>query len=174
MRSKSQVVPNHTLNCLVFPHWFEMLLSYRLFLNHLFPQSICLLWHQYQTIFSCYDFTLYFDFLVVISIFIIHHLLLTLFFYFYLFIYLFCFLGPHLQHMEIPRPGVKLELQLPAYAIATATPDPSRICDPHYSSWQHQSLTHWVSPGIKHATSWFLARVISAEPWRELLLLTLD
>ena len=24
------------------------------------------------------------------------------------------FLGPHLQHLEVPRPGVELELQLPA------------------------------------------------------------
>ena len=27
---------------------------------------------------------------------------------------LYCFLGPHLWHMEVPRLGVKLELQLPA------------------------------------------------------------
>ena len=31
--------------------------------------------------------------------------------------------------MEVPGLGVELELQLPAYARATATPDPSRICD---------------------------------------------
>ena len=35
----------------------------------------------------------------------------------------FVFLGPHLWHMEVPRVGVKLELQLPAYTTATATPD---------------------------------------------------
>ena len=34
------------------------------------------------------------------------------------------FLGPHLQHMEVPRLGVKSELQLPAYASATAMLDP--------------------------------------------------
>ena len=28
---------------------------------------------------------------------------------------------PHLQHMEIPRPGDESELQLPAYTTATAT-----------------------------------------------------
>jgi len=41
----------------------------------------------------------------------------------YVFIYLFTFvfLGPHLQHMEIPRVGVKSELQLLAYTTATAT-----------------------------------------------------
>ena len=31
------------------------------------------------------------------------------------------FLGPLLQHMEVPRLGVKLELQLPAFATAAAT-----------------------------------------------------
>ena len=31
--------------------------------------------------------------------------------------------------MEVPRLGVELELQLPAYATATATPDLSCICD---------------------------------------------
>ena len=42
--------------------------------------------------------------------------------------------------MEVPRPGVESELQLLAYATATATPDPSHICDPHPSSWLHQIL----------------------------------
>ena len=36
----------------------------------------------------------------------------------------FVFLGPHLQHMEVPRLEAELELQLPAYATATATQDP--------------------------------------------------
>ena len=53
-------------------------------------------------------------------------------FYFYLFIYLF--LGMHLQHMEIPRLGVKSELQLQAYTTATAMLDLSHICDLHYIS----------------------------------------
>ena len=42
----------------------------------------------------------------------------------FLFVFCFVFLGPHLQHTEVPRLGVKLELQLPAYATATATWDP--------------------------------------------------
>ena len=46
----------------------------------------------------------------------------------------------HLRHMEVPRLGAELELQLPAYATATATWDPSLICDLHHSSWQHQIL----------------------------------
>ena len=52
------------------------------------------------------------------------------------------FLGPHPWHMEVPRLGVKLELQLLAYATATATAtsDPSCICDQHCNSQQHQIL----------------------------------
>ena len=38
--------------------------------------------------------------------------------------------------MEVPRLGVDLELQLPPYATATATPDPSHICDLHHSLQQ--------------------------------------
>ena len=33
-------------------------------------------------------------------------------------------LGLHLRHMEVPRLGVKSELQLPAYTTAAAMPDP--------------------------------------------------
>ena len=36
----------------------------------------------------------------------------------------FGFLGPHPWHMEVPRLGVKLELQLPACATTTAMLDP--------------------------------------------------
>ena len=45
-----------------------------------------------------------------------------------------------MRHMGVPRLGVKSELQLPAYAIATATSDLSRVCDLHHSSRQGQIL----------------------------------
>ena len=61
------------------------------------------------------------------------HLLILLF----IFIIFLVFLGPHPQHMEVPRLGFESELQLPAYATATAMQDPSRICNLHHSSWQH-------------------------------------
>ena len=50
----------------------------------------------------------------------------------------FCFhsLGSHPQHMEVPKIGFESELQLPAYATAAATWDPSRVCNLHHSSWQ--------------------------------------
>ena len=53
---------------------------------------------------------------------------------------IFFFLGPHPQHMEVPRLRVKSELQLPAYATAIAMPDPSRVCHLRHSSWQWQIL----------------------------------
>ena len=46
------------------------------------------------------------------------------------------FLGPHLRHMEVPRLGVKLELQLLAYATAT---------------WQR-----WIEPTSSRIIVWFL------------------
>ena len=58
-----------------------------------------------------------------------YHLHFILFIYFCLFV----FLGPHPWCMEVPSLGVKLEPQLLAYATATATPDPSLICDLHHT-----------------------------------------
>ena len=40
--------------------------------------------------------------------------------------------------MEVPRLGVKSDLELLADTTPTKSPGPSRICDPHHSSWQHQ------------------------------------
>ena len=48
----------------------------------------------------------------------------------------FFFKGPNPRHMEVPRPGVKSELRQLAYTTATATRDPSHVCDLHHSSWQ--------------------------------------
>ena len=48
------------------------------------------------------------------------------------------FLGPYLWHMEVPSLGVESELQLAAYTTATATWDPSRLCNLYHSPWQRQ------------------------------------
>ena len=52
----------------------------------------------------------------------------------------FFFLGPHPQHTEVPRLGVESDLQLLAYATATATPDPNLVCDLHGSLRQRSIL----------------------------------
>ena len=59
---------------------------------------------------------------------------------FYFILFFFFFLWPHLQHMEVPRLGVESELQPLAYTMATATQDPSCVCDLPHSSRQHRIL----------------------------------
>ena len=55
---------------------------------------------------------------------------------FFFFFFFLSSLGPYPWHMEVPRLEVESELQLPAYTIATATPNQSHIFSPHHSSWQ--------------------------------------
>ena len=52
----------------------------------------------------------------------------------------------HLQHMEVPRLGVKLELQLPAYTTATAIPDPS-----HIQNLRHSLRLSWILNPLSEA-----------------------
>ena len=64
--------------------------------------------------------------------------------------------------MEVPRLGVELELQLSAYAIATATPDMNRICDLHHSSRQQ-----WILNPLNEATD--QTRILMDTRWVHLL-----
>ena len=64
---------------------------------------------------------------------------LTAYFLTFLFLFLFFFRAT-LRLMEVPRLGVKLELQLPVYTTATVTPDLSHICGLRHSSQQRQIL----------------------------------
>ena len=50
------------------------------------------------------------------------------------------FLVPNFRHMEVPRKGVKSEVQPPAYTRATATQNLSHVCDLHHSSQQCRIL----------------------------------
>ena len=59
--------------------------------------------------------------------------------------------------MEVPRLGVKSELQLPAHVTATATQDLSCVCNLHHSSQQC-----WIlNPGIEPASSWMLVGFVN-------------
>ena len=49
-------------------------------------------------------------------------------------------MGAYLRHMKVPRPGVESELQLLAYTTATATRDPSCICELHHILQKHRIL----------------------------------
>ena len=70
--------------------------------------------------------------------------------------------------MEVPRLGVKLELQLQAYTTATAMPDSCHIFHifqkfvnytPAYGNTR--SLTHWARPEIKPTSSFRLCQVLN-------------
>ena len=83
-------------------------------------------------------------------------------FYFYkssllfgFFFFFFLFLGPHPQHMEVPRLGGPIR--------ATAAGQ-------HHSHSNTRSLTHGARPGIEAASSLLLVRFISAVLQRELSL----
>ena len=76
------------------------------------------------------------------------------------------FLGPHLQHMEVPRLGVESEL----VAAGRHHSHSNARSEPHLQPTPQLTATHWARPGIKPATSWFLVGCGSAAPWQELLL----
>ena len=73
-------------------------------------------------------------FTVIFPSFLPFFLFLSLFFY-------FVFLRPQLWHMQVARLGVQSELKPLAYTTAHGNAG---------------SLTHWVRPGIKPASSWIL------------------
>ena len=75
---------------------------------------------------------------------------MSLTFLVFLFLNFFYFLGPHPWHVDVPKLGVESELQLPAYATATATSDPSHVCDLHHSSQQSQILNPLRQGSILH------------------------
>ena len=73
--------------------------------------------------------------------------------------------------MEIPRLGVELELQPPAYITATAiaTRDPIHICDPRHSSQQRQILNPLSKASDQTHILMDSSGFITTEPWQELL-----
>ena len=64
----------------------------------------------------------------------------VLFISFFSFSFFGFFWGCFPWHMEVLRLGVESELWRLAYTTATATWDPSHVCDLHYSSRQRQIL----------------------------------
>ena len=80
-------------------------------------------------------------------------------------------LQPYLWHMEVPGPGVELELQLPTYTTATTPPDLSHICD-LCCGWQQPTEP---GEGSRHTSSGMLHHSLNpAEPQRKLLFLTFE
>ena len=59
-----------------------------------------------------------------------------------------------MQHVKVPRLGFESELELPAYATATATPN--RAAFVTCPQLMVRSFTHRVRPEVKPASSWAL------------------
>ena len=81
------------------------------------------------------------------------------------------FLGPHLQHMEVPRLGLNQScshwpIPQPEQCQIWATSE--TYITAHSNT---RSLTHWVRSGIKPECSQMLVRFISTEPQEELLVI---
>ena len=72
----------------------------------------------------------------------------------YLFIY--CLLGPHPQHVKVPRLGVRLELQLLAYTTAKQLGTWATSATYTTAHGYAGSLTHWARPEIECASLWIL------------------
>ena len=70
--------------------------------------------------------------------------------------------------MEVPRLGVKSQLQVPAYTTATATWDPSCICDLYHSSWQRWILNPLSKARGQTTFSWISVRFISVASQQQL------
>ena len=66
--------------------------------------------------------------------------------------------------MEVPSLVIKSEVELPAAAIATATWDPSRICELHHSSQRCQIPDPLNEARDEPASSWILVGLVSAVP----------
>ena len=79
------------------------------------------------------------------------------------------FLGAQVQHTEVPRLGVELELQLLVYVTATAQKIPAASSTYTTVHDNDGSLTHRARPGIEPTSSWMLVGLLPAEPQQELL-----
>ena len=82
----------------------------------------------------------------------------------------FCgFLGPHPWHMEIPRLEVESATAAGLYhshSNVVSWTAPATYTTAHGNA-RSGSLSHWVRPGTKPASSWILVGFVTAEPWWE-------
>ena len=81
---------------------------------------------------------------------------------FFLFSFFLLFRPAPAAYMEVPRLGVRSELQLLVYTTAAS----ATYTTAHGNT---RSLTHWARPGMEPTSSWILVGFISAVPQHERL-----
>ena len=110
----------------------------------------------------------------------------------FFFTFFLVFIGPHSQHMEVPRLGVEWELQLPptpqpqqcqiwamsmAYTTAHGNNGSLTLNQPLVGRkgrrdgvlpWLSGDEPDWARPGIESMSSWMLVRFVTTEPRQEL------
>ena len=82
------------------------------------------------------------------------------------FSFLFLFLGLKPSHMEFPWARSPIETVADRLHHRQIQATSATYTTAHGNT---RSITHWVKPGIEHASSWILVRFISTEPWWEVL-----
>ena len=70
--------------------------------------------------------------------------------------------------MEVPRVGIKSEIWLPAYTIATAMQDLSCVCNLHHSSRQRQICNPLSEARDRTHNLMISSWIVSAAPQGEL------
>ena len=66
--------------------------------------------------------------------------------------------------MEVPGLGVKFELQQLSYSKATATWDPTHVCNLYHNSQQHQIFSTLSKARDQSTSLWILVRSVTTEP----------
>ena len=90
---------------------------------------------------------------------------------FLLFVCWLVFLGAHLQHMEVPRLGVKSEHLRHSHSNCQIQAASAIHSAAHRNA---EALTQWARLGIKRLSSWIQVRFIIIEPQQELLCSSVD
>ena len=76
-------------------------------------------------------------------------------------LFFFSFFRAAPWHIDIPRLGVELELQLPTMATPTAMWVQSLLCDLHHSSWQPQIPDPLSKGRMESESLWILVGFVN-------------
>ena len=108
---------------------------------------------------------------IYVCVFVCVYIYMLLFYW--LIDWLIVFLGPHSQHMEIPRLG--LNWSYSCWPVPQPQQHTIQATSAIYTTAHSNagSLTSWVRPGIQPVSLWMLVRFVYTEPWWQLLCISI-